>query len=318
MRQFRNISEDEIRAFVPMTEAIRLMREAFVAMSCQDTVVPLRSVIDIPKYEARALFMPVYLPRSEVFGIKIVSVFPNNSKYNFANIHGKFMLFDAQNGLPLALMDAEYLTALRTGAAAGLATDLLAKPESKALAIFGTGTQAFPQVQAVCAVRPIEKVLVFGTSVEKSKRFAEKIKNKLGVECNTAQTEDLLGADIICTATNAKTPVFQAQHVKPGCHINAIGSFKPDMQEIPAEIVQQAKIVVDQRQAALVEAGDIIIPMQKGLITENQIYAELGEIADDRILGRTTEDGITLFKSVGNAVQDLVIAHYIFEKLSDI
>jgi ornithine cyclodeaminase len=209
------------------------------------------------------------------------------------------------------------LTAIRTGAASGAATDLLARPESQTVAIFGAGVQARTQLEAVCTVRRVQMVWVYDPNQEKAERFRDEMAGqgpipmdiRLAVDPGQAVRE----ADIICTATTSRTPVFEDRFLKPGVHINAVGSYTPEMREVPAETVQRACLVVDSRPAALAEAGDILQPMREGRIDASYIRAELGEIVINRQIGRTDESQITLFKSVGLAVQDAAAARLAFQ-----
>jgi ornithine cyclodeaminase/alanine dehydrogenase-like protein (mu-crystallin family) len=317
MTDFVNITGEQVRSMLTMKEAIGSMRAAFVAVSNKEATVPLRTAIDIPGQEARALFMPVYVPSLSCIGVKIVSVYPNNSAiHRLPNIHGKILLIGAEDGVPLCLMDAEYLTALRTGAASGVATDLLAVPEAGTLAIFGTGVQALAQVEGVCTVRKIEKVFVYGREASSSLDFAALLRKDFGLNAEAGGRADLRKADVVCTATNSSTPVLDASDIKRGCHINAIGSFKPGMQELPPALVVMADVFVDQLAAVLSEPGDILGPLSEGLITASHIKGELGEILCGRIGARTDRGAITLFKSVGNAVQDIYAAKFVYDKLN--
>lgn len=318
MNDLKNIDEAQIREILTMQEAILLMTQAFVTVSTGRAIIPLRSAIDIVEQDARVLFMPVYVPELITVAVKIVSVYPGNTdKYQIPNIHGKLLLIHAENGVPYCLLDAEYITALRTGAASGLATDILANENAKVLAIFGTGAQAFTQVEGVMCVRNIETVLVFGTDARSVTAFCEHIQNKFKIQAIAGNEMLLKEADIICTATNSKLPVFDAENVKKGCHINAIGSFKPDMQELPAEIVVLARLFVDQIDACMAEAGDIVIPLSENLITPAHILGELGEVIAGNISGRENINDITIFKSVGNAVQDVYVGYKIFNELQN-
>lgn len=214
------------------------------------------------------------------------------------------------------MLDAVLLTALRTGAASGVATELLSRKNAKVLGVFGSNEQAEMQIEGVIASRAIEKIFVFARDKEKTISFCKKIAIKTGIEAITAQNaDDLFLCDIVSTATNSCEPLFKHKHVKPGTHINAIGSYKPRCREIPGETVVKSKLVVDQRKAALSEPGDILIPLNEGLIKSSHIYAELGEIVSEKKQGRTSDDEITLFKSVGIAVQDLALAKLMLNQL---
>jgi len=285
------------------------MKDAFVQLSRKQANVPLRMPMEIPENNGGALFMPVYLPSTKQFGLKVVSIFTENPEHGLPLIHAMVMVMDAINGRPLALMDGEYLTALRTGAATGLATDLLARKDAEVVTIFGAGVQGRTQLEAVCAVRAIKRAYIFNPTSQKAADFRNEMSDRLSIQVEVAESTDVLSqAQIICTATTSTTPVFSNNDLKPGMHINAIGSYKPNMREIPAETVLSAKVVVDQRDVCLSEAGDLIIPLQEGLINKDHIYAEIGEIAAGNKKGRESEKEITLFKSVGNAVQDLAAA----------
>jgi len=309
---FRTFHESDIRQRVPMSLAVTLMKEAFVLLSAGGAIVPARTLVETVNQEGRALFMPSYAPAFQLFGLKMVSVFDGNSQYDLPIIQGKVLVMDSRNGSPVALLDAAYLTALRTGAASGLATDLLAQKEAHVLALFGTGAQAITQVQGVLSVRNIEEVVVFGTSADRADQFCKLMANTLPASIRSATSrKDLKLADIICLATTSPIPVFDRSEIKPGVHINGIGSYKSAHREIPGTVIRDSKLVVDQREAALTEAGDIILPMQEGLISEDHIFAELGEIASGKKPGRIHEEEITVFKSVGNAIQDLAIAHHL-------
>ena len=315
MKEFPKFTKEDIRKKIPMGKAIDLMREAFLQLSAGVAQVPVRTVIDSHDQSGRVLFMPSYSSAYGLFGLKMVSVFDQNTTRNLPVIQAMMMVMDGQTGTPLGLLDAEYLTALRTGAASGLATDLLSRKDSAIMAIFGTGAQAETQLEGIQAVRPIKEVIVFGKTQNKTNSFCQRMGEKFNIEIHAASApHELNRADIICTATTSSTPVFQKDHVKNGVHINGIGSYKPTMQEIPHEVIQHATLIVDQRTATLTEAGDIVIPIRQGLITNDHIYAELGEIISGSKKGRISDDQITVFKSVGNAIQDLALAHCMLEK----
>jgi ornithine cyclodeaminase/alanine dehydrogenase-like protein (mu-crystallin family) len=309
-----HITEEDIRKKVSMPQAIALMKEAFVQLSNHKAVIPVRTVIPTFNQDGRVLFMPSYSPVFNLFGLKMVSVFNKNASEGLPVIQGNMLIMDGKNGSPLATMDAEYLTALRTGAASGLATDLLSRKDSTVLAVFGTGKQAETQVEGVLAVRSIKNVLVFGRDVEKTKSFCERIRNRCSAEAEPATSPaQLKQADVICTATTSSTPVFESHQLKAGVHINGVGSFTSAMQEIPEDVIKRSWLVVDQYETALKEAGDIVIAIQKGEINQNHLRAELGEILLGRNAGRTLHDQITIFKSVGNAIQDLAIASFLLK-----
>jgi len=245
--------------------------------------------------------------------VKIVSVCPDNPTHDLPTIHAAVLVTDAQTGALLALMEGGVLTALRTGAASGLATDLLAIPEASTLAVIGAGVQARTQIAGVCAVRPITKIRVF--SLSGAQQLVEELRGHYDAEISVAADvrAALHDAHVIVAATNSARPVVHLDDLSPGVHINGIGSFTPHMQEIAADIVTAAKVVVDHRESIWAEAGDLIIPRDQGLITEDHIHAEIGEIASGTQTGRDNASEITFFKSVGNAVQDAALAQRVLE-----
>jgi ornithine cyclodeaminase len=299
------------------------VKEAYIQLSMGQAVLPLRTPVEVEKRSAVTLFMPAYLAASDAMGAKIVSVFPENPSQGLPLIHAVVIVVDAETGCPVALMDGTHLTALRTGAASGAATDLLARPDARVAAIFGAGAQARTQLEAICTVRPIEKVWVYDTApgaalayVVEMKGHGQPIPADVAVAASPAQAVG--EADVICTATTSTTPVFADAHLKPGVHINGIGSYTPEMQEIPAETVARARVVVDSRSASLAEAGDLIIPLAEGLISKASIHGEIGEVAAGRITGRGSDEEVTFFKSVGVAVQDVAVAELILHRAAEL
>lgn len=298
---------------IPMKVAIDLMREAFQLLSEGDVTVPLRTALETQDQTGLALFMPSYAPAWKLFGLKMVSVFPNNPAPTPV-IQGKMILMDAANGKPLATLDAASLTALRTGAASGLATELLARADASTLAMFGTGAQARTQVAGVVAVRKIARILVKGMSVEKEQEFCALLSRDHSISCEPlGALSNLRNADVICTATTSAVPLLKLTDLGPGVHINAVGSYKPHMRELPEEVIRKSRLVVDQRAAALHEAGELAIPIHEGTLTPEIIHAELGELVAGKS-GRLAVNELTVFKSVGNAVQDLAVARYLVGK----
>jgi len=222
-------------------------------------------------------------------------------------------VFDAENGKHIANLDGASITAIRTGAASGLATDLLAKENANVCAVFGTGVQAASHIEAVLEVRPIKKIIVFSRSKPSAEKFCSTLANQ--VQCEIGEKESLLEADIVCTTTPASSPLFETDKIKPGCHLNVVGSAQPSFREVPTGLVARSKIIVDKREACEQEAGDLIIPVQEGSWSFEQVHGELGQVVSGDIIARESENEITLFKSVGNAIQDHAMAHLIMEKI---
>lgn len=308
------LSASDVRLALPMDQTIDAMKRAFAAFSSGHAEVPLRTRLPVTAHDATSLFMPAYLAdeEGEALAVKVVTLFPKNAQLGLPLIHAAVLLLSANAGQPIALLEGSTLTAIRTGAASGAATDLLARPESQTVAIFGAGVQARTQLAAVCTVRQIQAVWVFDPHREKAEHFKDEMagQGSIPADLRVAANPDqaIREADVVCTATTSRTPVFPDQLLKPGAHINAVGSYTPQMQEIPAETVQRARLVVDSRTAVLAETGDILLPIQEGKIDASHIQAELGEIVTGRQAGRTDNSQITLFKSVGLAVQDAAAA----------
>ena len=316
--KLRVLSKHDVQQGVPMREAIEIVKGAFAQLSAGKAVVPLRTQLPVERHEGVTLFMPAYLSESDDLGIKIVSVFPRNLEMGLPTIFALVAVVEASTGRPVAVMDGTYLTALRTGAASGAATDLLARKDARVAAIFGAGAQGRTQLLAVCEARDIETAWVYDVNPQAAERYTQEMSGRGRVPADlrvaSSPAEAVRAADVICTATTAQTPVFADGDLRPGVHINAVGSFTPEMQEISERTVGRARIVVGSREGCLSETGDLIIPIQKGLIVEDDIYAELGEIAAGLKTGREGAEEITLFKSVGNAVQDVSVARAVLTR----
>jgi ornithine cyclodeaminase len=316
--ELRILNAAEVRAALPMDAAIAAMKRAFCELARGEVTLPLRTQLDVAPYSGVAVFMPAYAAGSDALAVKAVTVFPGNAGLGLPTIHGVVLVFEASTGRPVALLEGGTLTSIRTGAASGAATDLLAREDARVAAIIGAGVQARTQLEAICTVRPIEEVRVYSIDREQAKQFALDMAGQGPIPARLTVVGDartaVYQADVVCTATTSLTPVFPADALSPGCHINAVGAYRPDMQEIAADIVRRARLVVDQREAVLAEAGDVIKPLQQGMIDERHIYAELGAIAAGQIRGRENAEQITLFKSVGVAVQDAVAASAALEQ----
>ncbi|MEO7912791.1 MAG: ornithine cyclodeaminase, partial [Roseiflexaceae bacterium] len=303
------LSAADVRRAAPMPAAIDAVAAAFVELSGGQATVPLRLPITQPQHDAVTFFMPAHLAHSNALGLKVVSVFPHNQqRHGLPSIHALVVLLDAATGQPVAAMDGTYLTALRTGAGSGAATRALARPESRVLALFGAGAQAPHQAHAVCAVRPIERILIVNRSRERAEALRLTLQEQ-GIQAEIRLAESaaaLAEADVICCATRAATPLFADTDLRPGTHINGVGSYTHELAEVPPATVGRARVVVDQRAAAWAEAGDLIQARDAGLLDEADIV-ELGAILAGQATGRSDAAQITFFKSVGNAVQDLAV-----------
>jgi ornithine cyclodeaminase len=308
------LNASEIHRALPMNEAIEAMKSAYASLSGGTAVVPLRTRLDIPNTEALSLFMPAFVHSQDgdALAVKVVSLFSTNPTRGLAYIQAAVLVFDPETGRAIALLEGSTLTALRTGAASGASIDLLARKDSKIVAIFGAGAQGRTQLEAACTVRQIETAFLFDRNPEKAQALASEMNGKGLVTrdirvAGTAE-EAVESADIICTATTSLRPVFHDEDIKAGTHVAAVGSYRPDMQEVPAETLKRAKVFVDSRSASLEEAGDLIQPMQARIFDETHICGELGEVILGKIPGRQSQEEITYFKSVGIAVQDTLAA----------
>ena len=306
------ISDEQVKKLLPMNEAIELMKNAFIQITNKTVTIPKRINLDMPEVNADSLIMPVYSFDEKKYVVKIVSLNRDNPSKNLPYIHTILILFDAENGKPLALLHAEDLTAIRTSAASGLAARILSNPKAAVAVIFGAGIQARYQLRAMCEVRNLKTVLLFDKNQSKAESFKHEMENEIGISIEICIHQNVLkDAQIICTATTSSVPVFDDKFISDGTHINAIGSYQPDKREIPSATVARSNIFVDSKDACLKEAGDLIIPKNEGIELE---VTEMGEVLQNKKSRRSSEEEITFFKSVGNAAQDLICAIHIFEK----
>lgn len=291
-----------------MTAAVAAMKSAYAELSTGAAQVPLRVVVPVPAAEAVSLYMPAYLPSSGL-GAKIVSVFPHNPKLGKTVINGLVVVLDPATGEPLALLDGTFLTAWRTAAGAAAGVDVLARPEARVGALLGCGAQGRTLVEAMDCVRPFDTIRVFApTAAHVADFIADKQPSvRARLVAAVSADEAIEGADVICTATTSRTPVFDGRRLKPGAHISGVGSFTLEMQEVDAVTVSRARIFIDSRAPVLAEAGDLVIPLRAGQ-TRAEDWTELGAVVAGLKPGRQSPDDITFFKSVGNAAQDIAAA----------
>ena len=302
---------------VAMNEAIEAMKTAFVQLNNGEAIIPTRLSTDVPEKNATLLVMPAYSLKSPYYTVKIVSVNYSNPQKGLPLLHSSVQVFDASKGNMVATLDGESVTAIRTGAVSGLATGMLAKKDAKVGAVFGTGVQAKSQVEAILAARNLEKILVFSRTKKSAELFCNVIYDTFSIKASIGDKDSLKEADVICTATPSKKPLFDHGDLSMGVHINAIGSFKPYMQEIPVETIINSKVIVDKIESCKVEAGDLIIPLEEGKWSFDMVHGELGQVISGEVSGRDLDGEITLFKSVGNAIQDLALANIIMKKINN-
>ncbi len=312
--QIRVLSGADVRTAVDMPAAIESMRDAFAALSAGKATVPVRLPLELEK--GVSLFMPAHLHDSGAAGAKVVSVHPGNAERGLPVIHAAVLVLDAETGRVVALMDGTWLTALRTGAVGGLAADLLARSDATTVALFGAGVQARTQLEAVRCVRPVADVRVVSATGASAEALVAELRegpDPLRAEVVSDPNEAVEGADVVIAATSSSTPVFSGARIEEGTHVTGVGSFTTEMREVDAELIRRARVIVDQREAILEEAGDIVGPIRDGVVDESVMAAEIGEILLGRAEGRTDPRQITFFKSVGNAVQDISVAARVLE-----
>jgi len=309
------LNKQDVQQVLNMRDCMDSVELAFSELTNGSADLPLRNNIAAP--DGISLYMPAYLKDMGALACKVVTVYKNNpSKHNLPTIIGKVLLQDPETGDVICIMDGGYLTAVRTGAASGIATKYLAREEpNQVAAIFGAGVQAKMQLEAICVAREISRALVYDISAQNAADFTKEMSEKLNLEVTAVQsTEEMLNADIICTATSSPTPVFNGAQVKTGTHINGIGSHTPNARELDTDIVKRSKFIGDSKIACFSEAGDIMIPLKEGSLQESHFYAELGEIIVGKKEGRTNAEEITLFKSNGLAIQDVATAKLVYER----
>lgn len=312
------LTRSDLERLLLMKDAIDVLEKAFAELKRGTAILPMRATITLEKQDGWMGVMPAYLEKMGSLSTKIVTVFQKNLEKGVPTIMATVILNSSETGAPLAIMDGTFITAMRTGAVCGLATKYLARKDAETAGIFGAGTQARTQLLAVYTVRNIKKAFVHDVIEERAKEFAKEMSVKLKIPIKLGKPEDIVKkSDIITCATTASTPFFDGNLIKPGTHLNLIGSFKPEVREVDEVVIKKSKLVVDQKSAALEEAGDIIIPLKAGIITEDHIYAELGDLATGIKPARTSDSEITLFKSVGLGIQDCAAAWLAYKKAKE-
>ncbi|MET3699707.1 ornithine cyclodeaminase [Bacillus oleivorans] len=314
------LSEQQIRSIYTMKDAIQDVESALRDYTEGKILNPQRTVLDLPEQNASSLYMPSAMESAGKMAVKVVTIFPNNPFQGKKTTQGIIVLSDTNTGEHLACLNASYLTRLRTGAVSGIATKYLAKESASDVAVIGCGAMAKEQLQAVLEVRNIRSIMLYNRTKEKAKNFAEKIKeinpiyNGLITIMNDAD-EAVSRAEIVICSTRSETPVFSGEVLRKGTHINGVGSYLPHMQEVDEETLSRcSKIVVDTLEGVKDEAGDFIIPANKGVWNFSMIDGEIGELAAGQIKGRESDEEITFFKSVGMAYFDLAVAAAAYEK----
>jgi ornithine cyclodeaminase/alanine dehydrogenase-like protein (mu-crystallin family) len=314
------LNNSEVAELLPMKECIAVMREALIALAAGAAHQPLRTIIRPPYAQGVMGLMPAYLSDDHAaFGLKAICVFPGNPAKGMDAHQGAVLLFSGETGELLAMMNASAITAIRTAAVSGVATDLLARVDACKLAILGSGVQARSHLEAMSQVRSIERCRIASRRFGHAQNFAEEMRPEFSFPLEPVETveEALEGADLIVTATNTVDPVVKREWISAGAHLNVVGSSAPMAREIDSETMAAASLFVDRRESTINEAGDYLLAVRDGVIGPDHIRAEIGEVLRGDKPGRTSTEEITLFKSLGLAIEDLFAADYLYRKAAE-
>lgn len=310
------LSERDVRNLLEIEALIDVLERAHVEFSTGKAVMPVRLVMPLREIQGRITAMPGYLGDSNALGMKVVTAFQENPRRGLPAILAAIHLYDTETGKLAAIMDGTYITAMRTACVSAMATKALANSETPILGILGAGVQAASHIRALCKIRSVGQIKVYSPSGKSALKLKEEFEPALRAKIeNVSRAEDAVrGADLLVTATTAKNPVISANWLKPGVHINAVGSHRPDYREIDAATMKGAKVFVDSREAIMAECGDVLLAIKDGAITADHASAEIGELLAGRKAGRTNPKEITLYKSVGIAIQDVAAARLVYQK----
>jgi len=312
------VNQHEVPELLPMEECIEVMADALRALARGDAVMPLRGMAGMPEQAGLLAWMPSLLPGSDVMGIKVISVFPNEGT-ELESHQGAVLLFEAKRGQLLAIVDASEVTAIRTAAVSGLATRLLARQDADDLAILGSGTQARTHLQAMTAVRDLHRVRVWSRDPQHARSLAESQARRGGISVEVSATAQraVEGASIICTTTSATEPILEGRWISAGAHVNAVGFAGPTGRELDAEAVAQARLFADRRESIQNEAGDFLLAKKEGAVGDDHVAGEIGEVLLGKIAGRTSPEEITIFESLGLAIEDLAAVNHVYRRAQE-
>lgn len=314
--QIQCITEATIRNLLQPAVCIDLIAQAMREVSKGNVELPLRWGMKLPNGNGVLGMMPGYVGEPECFGIKLVSLFPGNSAVGLSSHLGLMVLYEAEYGKPVAIMNADVVTALRTAAASALATRELAREDARVLAILGTGEQARAHVPAILAVRGITQINVWGRSPQKANELVTELQGKNGaiVTAYDKVTDAVASADIICTVTSSSEPILRGAWIPGGAHVNLVGSSVPKAREVDSDAVVRSRFYVDYRLSTMNQAGELLAAIKDSAVTEEHIVGEIGELLLGRVNGRTSDEEVTIYKSLGVAAQDLAAAHFVHEQ----
>jgi len=310
------LSEQQVRSIVDIEDFIAALEQAHIQFSSGTVVMPVRLVVPLPEIKGRITSMPAFLSEGNALGIKIISYFQDNPKQGLPPILATISLYSTDTGKLLVLMDGVHITAIRTACASALATKVLANPETPVLGIIGGGVQARTHIRALSTVRSIDRVLIWSPSGTSAQKIKDELEGEMGFEISPQDSVEAVvrEADLLATVSAASEPILKAEWLKPGVHINAVGSHRPDLREIGSDTVRRATVVVDSRDAINNECGDILLAIKEGAISEAHIQGEIGEVLAGSKTGRTRTDEITMYKSVGIALQDVATAKLVYQR----
>src|SRR5258706_1157123 len=310
------VNQSEVLQLLPMKECIDVMAEALKRLSEGDVILPLRPVMWLPEKVGALGMMPGYIGSQAIMGLKVVSVFPGNHGTDYDSHMGAVMLFETQHGSPLALVDASEITAIRTAAVSGVATKLLARSDASDLCILGSGVQARSHLEAMLVVRASKRVRVWSRNEDHTRQFAAEESKRYGItiEPMASAQQAVEGASLICTTTAAPQPILHGDWIASSAHIKSLGSSVAFTRELDTAAVVKSRLFVDRRESTVNEAGDYLVPRQEGAITEDHIQGEIGDVLLGKVKGRQSQDEITLFKSLGLAVEDVAAAYHVYNQ----
>ena len=312
------IDKEKIASLLPMNECIEVMEKMFRSLEAGECLQPLRNIMRLPDGSGVLGMMPGHAAGYGVMGIKVITVFHANSETGLPSHQGIVMLFDAKNGQPLMLFDALEITAIRTAAASAVATKLLSRENSSTLAIIGSGEQAKRHIEAVLLVRNIKQVNLWSRKEKNAKHLLDELAGKYNIPIYIKEDlqQAVQHADIICTVTASKEPVVMGEWISVGAHINAVGSSTPYARELDTTAIARSKLFTDRYESLFNEAGDFLIPKKEGVVTDEHVKAEIGEVLSGTKKGRENDEEITVFKSLGIAAEDIFSAYHIYEKIN--
>ena len=318
-QHFRLLTEQQVQSLLPMADLVAAMEAALARFSAGEVLQPVRTVLTVGPTRAYFGLMPAYVPNPGSLGAKLVTVFSGNLAKQLPSHLATILLLDPETGSLQALMDGRYITEARTAAVSAVSARFLAKPDASTLAILGTGVQARSHLEAYAEVRGLKDVRVWSPKERSRERFVSDMSGHVAAPIRVMATAEhaVRGADLIVLVTSSATPVIESAWVGPGAHVVSVGACRPDQREMDPALVARARLYVDSRAAALVESGDVVMGISEGRFTVSHVQGELGEVVLGRVQGRTADDQITVFKSLGMAVEDVVAADLVLRRAAE-